>query len=152
MGMRLAMLGFEALGIVCLLRLLPLAGLPRERILIYAWNPLALWSFANDGHVDAIAIGLLGTRPAAAGAAQGRLGRAQCSAGAVLVKFFPLLVAPAFLRGGRFWRPALAGLALIVGCYALYSDAGWHVLGFLPSYGKEEGPGQRNGTLAAGGS
>ena len=45
MGMRLAMLGFEALGIVCLLRLLPLVGLPPERILIYAWNPLA---FAQD--------------------------------------------------------------------------------------------------------
>ena len=30
-------------------------------------------------------------------------------AGAVLAKFFPLVVAPALLRGGRFWRPALAG-------------------------------------------
>ena len=59
-GIRLVMLGFEAVGIICLLRLLPLAGLPRERILIYAWNPLALWSFANDSHVDAIAVGLFG--------------------------------------------------------------------------------------------
>jgi alpha-1,6-mannosyltransferase len=138
MGMRLAMLAFEALGIVCLLRLLPLAGLPRERILIYAWNPLALWSFANDGHVDAIAIGLLGM--ALLLRARHKDGWAGAMlAGAALVKFFPLLVAPAFLRGGRFWRPAVAGLALIVGCYALYSDVGWHVLGFLPSYGKEEG-------------
>ncbi len=137
-GMRLAMVGFEALGIVCLLRLLPLAGLPRERILIYAWNPLALWSFASDGHVDAVAVGLLGLalllrvrhKDGWAGAAL---------AGAVLVKLFPLVVAPAFLRGGRFWRPALAGLVLIGGCYALYSGAGWHVVGFLPSYGQEEG-------------
>jgi MoaA/NifB/PqqE/SkfB family radical SAM enzyme len=57
-GMRL--LGFEALGIVCALNLLSLAGLPRERILIYAWNPLPLWAFASDGHVDAIVVGLLG--------------------------------------------------------------------------------------------
>lgn len=132
-GMRLVMLGFEAVGIICLLRLLPLAGLPGERILIYAWNPLALWSFANDGHVDAIAVGLLGLA---------LLLRAQHKdgwAGAVLAKFFPLVVVPAFLRGGNFWRPAVAGL-LVIGCgCALYSGAGLHVLGFLPSYGQEEG-------------
>jgi hypothetical protein len=144
MGMRLAMLGFEALGVACLLRLLPLAGLPRERVLIYAWNPLAVWSFANDGHVGAVAIGLLGLalllrarhKDGSAGAVL---------AGAVLVQFFPLVLVPAFLRGGRFLRPALAGLALIVGCYALYSGAGWHVLGFLPSYGREEGLTSGNG-------
>ena len=57
-GMRLTILGFEALGIVCALNLLSLAGLPRERILIYAWNPLPLWAFASDGHVDAIVVGV----------------------------------------------------------------------------------------------
>ncbi len=138
MGMRLAILGFEALGIVCLLRLLPLAGLPHERILIYAWNPLALWSFASDGHVDAIAIGLLGL--ALLLRARHKDGWAGAAlAAAALVKFLPLAVAPAFVRDGRFWRPALSGLALIAGGYAMYSGAGWHVLGFLPSYGKEEG-------------
>ncbi|GAN76299.1 glycosyltransferase 87 family protein [Acidisphaera rubrifaciens] len=137
-GMRLAMLGFEALAIVCLLRLLPLAGLPRERIAIYAWNPLALWSFVSDGHVDAIAIGLLGF--ALLLRARHRDGWAGAAlAGAVLVKFIPLVVAPAFLRGGRFWRPVLVGLAIVVGAYAIYLDAGRHVIGFLPSYGQEEG-------------
>ena len=103
-GMRLVMLGFEAVGIICLLRLLPLAGLPGERILIYAWNPLALWSFANDGHVDAIAVGLLGL--ALLLRARHKDGWAGAAlAGAVLAKFFPLVVAPAFLRGGSFWRP-----------------------------------------------
>jgi Glycosyltransferase family 87 len=138
MGMRLAMLGIEALGIVCLLRLLPLAGLPRERILIYVWNPLAVWSFANDGHVDAIAVGLLGL--ALLLRARHKDGWAGAAlAGAVLAKFFPLVVAPALLRGARFWRPTLAGLAVIVGCYDLYIGAGWHVLGFLRSYGQDEG-------------
>ncbi len=138
LGMRLAMLGFEALGVACALALLRLAGLPRERILIYAWNPLPLWSFACDGHVDAIAVGLLGLalllrarhRDGSAGAVL---------AGAVLVKFFPVVVAPAFLRGGRFWRPALAGIAVIAACYGLYLGAGAHVLGFLPAYTEQEG-------------
>ena len=71
-AMRLAMVGFEALGIVCVLVLLPLAGLPRERILIYAWNPLPVWAIASDGHVDAIVVGLAGPGPAPAGPASRR--------------------------------------------------------------------------------
>ncbi len=135
---RLAALAFEALGIAALMALLPLAGLPRERILIYAWNPLALWSFASDGHVDAIAVGFVGL--ALLLRARHRDGWAGAAlAGAVMAKFLPLVVAPAFLRGGRLWRPVVAGLAVIIVSYAVYSGAGRHVLGFLPTYGSEEG-------------
>ena len=137
-AMRLAMLAFELLGMVCLLRLLVVAGLPRERLLIYAWNPLPLWSFASDGHVDAIAVGLLGL--ALLLRARHRDGWAGAAlAAAALVKFFPVVLAPAFLRGGSFWRPALAGCAVIILGYGIYSGAGAHVLGFLPHYGQEEG-------------
>ena len=137
-AMRLAMVGFEALGIACMLALLPLAGLKRERILIYAWNPLPVWAIASDGHVDAIVVGLLGLalllrarrRDGVAGA---------ILAAAALVKFFPVVLAPAFLRGGRFWQPALAGAAVIMAGYGIYLGAGLHVFGFLPSYGAEEG-------------
>jgi hypothetical protein len=95
-GMRLAMVGFEAMGIVCALLLLKLAALPRERVLIYAWNPLPVWSIASDGHVDALVVGLVGLvlllcarhRDAAAGAVL---------AAATLVKFFPLVLAAAIL-------------------------------------------------------
>lgn len=135
---RLAALAFEALGIGAMLLLLPLAGLPRARILIYAWNPLALWSFASDGHVDAIAVGFVGL--ALLLRARRRYGWAGAALGAaVMAKFLPIVLAPALLRGGRFWRPAAAGLAVIILGYAFYSSAGRHVLGFLPSYGAEEG-------------
>ncbi len=138
MGMRLAMLGFEALGIVCILRLLPLAGLPPERVLIYAWNPLPLWAFASDGHVDAIVVGLSGA--ALLLRARHRDGWAGAVlAGAVLTKLLPLVLAPAFLRGGCFWRPALAGVAVIAAGYGLYLGAGSQVFGFLHGYGEEEG-------------
>jgi hypothetical protein len=137
-AMKLAMLAFETIAVLCLMRLLSLARLPLERVLIYAWNPLVLWSFACDGHVDAIAIGLLGL--ALLFRAERREGIAGAFlAGAVLVKFLPLVVAPAFVRGGSFWKPALAGLAVILGLYALYASAGPHVLGFLSSYDAEEG-------------
>ena len=135
---RLVALAFEALGIGSLPLLLPLAGLPRERILIYAWNPLAVWSFASDRHVDAIAVGFVGLALLLrARHKDGWAGAALSTA--VMAKFLPIVVAPALLRGGRFWRPAFAGLAVILLGYAIYSGAGRHVLGFLPGYGAEEG-------------
>ncbi|KMO27523.1 glycosyltransferase 87 family protein [Methylobacterium aquaticum] len=137
-GMKAAMLLCEAVAVLCLLRLLAQAGLPRARILIYAWNPLVLWSFALDGHVDALAVGLLAL--ALLARARHRDGLAGAIlAGAVLVKFLPVVVAPAFVRGGRLWRPAIAGLAVIAALYAPYLSAGTGVLGFLPTYGTEEG-------------
>ncbi len=137
-AMKLAIFAFEVIAVLCLLRLLALACLPPERALIYAWNPLVLWSFAADGHVDAIAVGLLAV--ALLCRAERRFGAAGAFlTGAVLAKFLPLVVAPAFVRGGGFWKPALAGLAVIVLLYGLYISAGPHVLGFMPAYDKEEG-------------
>jgi alpha-1,6-mannosyltransferase len=137
-GMKGAMVAFEVVAMLCMLRLLALAGLPPERLLIYAWNPLALWSFAGDGHVDAAGIGLLAV------ALLCRAWHRDGLAGAVLalatlVKFVPIVVAPAFVRGGRWGRSAAAGAAVIVVLYGLYASAGSHVLGFLSSYGAEEG-------------
>lgn len=137
-GMKAAMVGFEVIAAICLLRLLGLAGLPRERILIYAWNPLPLWSFACDGHVDAVAVGLLGLALLARSRHRDGVAGALL-AGAALVKMLPVVVAPAFLRGGSFWKPALAGLALIVVLYLPYLSAGWDVFGFLSAYSGEEG-------------
>jgi alpha-1,6-mannosyltransferase len=137
-AMKLAMLACEVIAVLCLLRLLALTRLPAERVLIYAWNPLVLWSFACDGHVDAIAVGLLAV--ALLCRAERRFGAAGAFlAGAVLAKFLPIVAAPAFVRGGAFWRPALAGLAVILVLYGLYISAGSHVLGFMPTYDREEG-------------
>ncbi|WP_287090216.1 glycosyltransferase 87 family protein [Methylobacterium sp.] len=137
-GMKLAMLGLEALGVLAMLAILRGAGLPSARILIYAWNPLALWSFACDGHVDAVAIGLLGL--ALLARTRRRYGLADALLGAAtLVKLLPVAVAPAFVRGGRLWRPMLIGAAVIAGHYLPYLGAGRDVLGFAGGYGAEEG-------------
>ena len=54
--MKATMVGLELASLVLLLRLLVLYGLPRERILIYAWHPLVLWEFAGSGHIDAAVV------------------------------------------------------------------------------------------------
>jgi len=137
-GMKLAMVAFEVLACWCMLKLLDIANLPAERILIYAWNPLVLWSFAFDGHIDAAAIGLLAL--ALLYRARHRMGLAGAVlACATLVKFFPVVVAPAFVRGEKFLRPALAGTLVIVLLYALYSSVGTQVFGFMSGYNDEEG-------------
>ena len=159
LAVRIAMVGFECLAVACLIGLLRRAGLPDARVLIYAWNPLAVWAFAGNGHVDAAGAGLTALallcrahrRDGLAGAALG---------GAILVKFLPLAIAPSLWRPAALPRPArwlapLACLATIVGLYACYDGlcfpgVGMRVFGFLSAYGDEEGIGHGGVWLLAG--
>jgi alpha-1,6-mannosyltransferase len=136
-AMKAAMVLFEALAIFVAIKLLAIAGLPRERILIYAWNPLPLWEFAGNGHVDAAAIGFIALallacvrgRPLFAGMALGA---------AAMVKFLPAVLFPALWRRWDMKMPA-GFVAVVAGFYLCYAGVGWKVLGFLPSYFSEEG-------------
>jgi alpha-1,6-mannosyltransferase len=132
------MVGFEILAVLCLLRLLGAAKLPAERVLIYAWNPLPVWAFSGNGHIDAAAIGLL----AAALLLRVRHydGWAGTALGvATLIKFLPAVVAPVLWRQRTGWRTAASAVAVIVVLYGLYSGVGLQMFGFLRGYGSEEG-------------
>ena len=137
-GLKLAMFGFEVLTVFCLLGLLKAARLPPERVLIYAWNPLPVWAFAGNGHVDAAVCGLVAL------ALLLRVRRLNGWAGvalgaAVLTKFLPAAIAPVLWPGRGGWRLAVSAVATMLGLYALYSGAGWRVFGFLGGYSAEEG-------------
>jgi hypothetical protein len=120
-----------------MLALLRMARLPLSRILIYAWNPLPAWAIALDGHIDGAMVGLLGLAMWAACARRGGLAGALLG-GAILTKFFPLVVAPALWRRWD-WKFPAAGAAVIISLYTLYASVGWRVLGFLGTYTQEEG-------------
>jgi hypothetical protein len=142
-AMKIALVLLEGAGIAAMLRLLAMAGLPASRILIYAWNPLAAWAVAGDGHIDGAAIGLLGLAMLAwavrrDGVAGMLLG------GAVLTKFLPIVVAPALWRRWGWKFPAACAVT-IVALYARYAGIGWRVFGFLPNYTSEEGLRQGSG-------
>ncbi len=141
MAIKLAMLGFEALAVGCAVALLRRMGRPAGQVLIYAWNPLCLWEYAGNGHVDAVAIGLI---------ALALLLRARLRDGwagavfalAVLVKFLPLAIGPALWRRQGAARLVAAGLGVgivLYGGYMIWDGAGLKVLGFLGGYGQEEG-------------
>ncbi len=142
-AMKITMVALEGCGILAILALLRSAGLPASRVLIYAWNPLAAWAVAGDGHIDAAAIGLLGLAMWAVARQRQGIAGALLS-GAILTKFLPIVAAPALWR--RYgWKMPVVTATVIVVLYAAYSSAGWRVLGFLPNYTSEEGLVQGSG-------
>jgi alpha-1,6-mannosyltransferase len=136
--MKLTIVGFELFTVCILMELLASFGMPRQRILIYAWHPLAVWEFAGSGHVDPlafafIALALLARRrnwETTTGVALGL---------ATLAKLFPILLFPAlYKRWG--WKMPVALVVTIVAGYLPYLGVGpLGVLGFMPGYAQERG-------------
>jgi hypothetical protein len=136
-GVKAAMLLAMTVTIGAALRLLALAGLPLSRVAILAWNPLAAWEFAGNGHVDALSIAAIALAMLAL-ATRRRVWAGVALGAAILVKFLPVVLAPAFWRQGRA-RAALACIAVMVLLYLPYLGVGWHVFGFLGGYAHDEG-------------
>jgi hypothetical protein len=137
LGMKLAILGFEAAAMAAMLLVLDTAGLPRARILIYAWNPVTIWEFAGSGHVDAIALCAIALALLAACRARSGLAGTLLGA-AVLTKFLPVILAPALWRRWD-WKFPAALLATIIILYLPYVSVGRAVFGFLGGYTAQEG-------------
>ena len=136
--MKAAMVGFEAVAVWAIVQLLSSFGFARQRVLIYAWHPLAIWEFAGSGHADALAIAfialaLLARRKHAATLTGVLLACATC------VKLFPVVLFPAvYVR--RSWKMPLAFVATILISYLPYLSVGpMMVLGSLPAYSNEQG-------------
>jgi alpha-1,6-mannosyltransferase len=136
--MKAAMVGFEAIAIWAIIQLLISLGFARQRVLIYAWHPLAVWEFAGSGHLDALAIAFISL------ALLARRKRAEVLTGVVLacatcVKLFPAALFPALYTRGK-WKMPLAFMATILLAYLPYLSVGpLGVLGFLPGYANERG-------------
>ena len=136
-GMKLVMLGFEAVAAVALVKILERLGRARAEILLLVWCPLIVWEIGDAGHVDAIVCGFIAlallfrmrNQPVWTGLFLG------C---AVMTKFYPLLLVPALYQRRDWKMPAMVAAVCAVG-YALYSSVGWLVFGFLGGYSKEEG-------------
>jgi alpha-1,6-mannosyltransferase len=136
--MKAGMVAFEAIATWAIIQLLISLGLARQRVLIYAWHPLAVWEFAGSGHVDVLAIAFIAL------ALLARRKHAETLTGLLLacatcVKFFPAVLFPAVYRRGS-WKMPLAFVATISIAYLPYLSVGpLGVLGFLPGYATERG-------------
>jgi alpha-1,6-mannosyltransferase len=136
--MKITVILFEGIAIWAVLQLLGLFGLPRHRILFYAWHPLTVWEFAGSGHVDAIAIAFIAL------ALLARHRKAEAASGltlacAALVKLFPAVLLPALYKRRDWKMPLVFALAIIL-AYVPYLGVGARgVIGFLPGYIQERG-------------
>ncbi len=111
LGFKLLMGLVDCLVVLALDRLLRAASLPRGRVVLYAWNPLAIFETGGSGHLEPVGVlftlvagiwiikrrGWLSTLPLAAG---------------IHIKLLPAVLLPAALRRGRL--PALAILAVAI--------------------------------------
>jgi alpha-1,6-mannosyltransferase len=140
-GIKLVLVVVEAVGIGALLFVLRATGTPRDHILLYAWHPLPVWEIAGSGHVDGAVVTFVALALAAALAGR-RIWSGAALAAAVLVKFFPMVLAPALWRPAKSnlgdWRWPAGFVAVIVAAYLPYLGVGSRVLGFLPAYLGEE--------------
>ena len=135
--MKASIVACEGLAIWFLLLLLRRAGRPDAELLLYAWHPLAIWEFAGSGHVDAVAIACI--LAAFLARTKGRTGLAGAALGlGALFKLYPLVLFPALWRPRDFRMPAALAATIALG-YLPYIGVGAGVLGFLPTYIREEG-------------
>ncbi|HJY50238.1 MAG TPA: hypothetical protein VJ349_16630, partial [Stellaceae bacterium] len=148
LAVKLVFVTIEAVGIGTLIFILRAAGRPPEHILLYAWHPLPVWEIAGSGHVDA-AVVTFAALALAAGVTGRRVWSALALAAATLVKFFPLVLAPALWRPAKSnlgdWRWPATFIAVIVAAYLPYIGVGSRALGFLPGYVAEENLGSGSG-------
>jgi alpha-1,6-mannosyltransferase len=135
--MKAAMMLFEGVTLVALVKLLREIGFRREQALLYAWCPLLVWEIGSSGHVDSAAMAFIAL------ALLARYRRQSILTGlflgvAIMTKLYPLVLLPALFRRGE-WRMPATVAAVIGAGYACYSSVGMRVFGFLGGYVQEEG-------------
>lgn len=148
--MKTALVLCEGITVWSLLWLLRALGRKQEQIILYAWAPILIWEIAGSGHLDSLAMALIGLalvaryqrRPIITGLFLGL---------AILTKLYPVVLFPALYmrwpddhQSGdskpRFeWKMPTTIAALVLTLYAAYSSVGFLVFGFLGGYVQEEG-------------
>ena len=121
----LALLG-DLIVIITLLACLRIWQLPGWLVAIYAWSPLAMIESASSAHFDSwvIAAVLLAVHALLRG--RPTLSTVALAAG-ILLKTWPLVFVPLFLRNRPRWHWLLLA-ALVIGAYLPYVGAGFGLL------------------------
>jgi alpha-1,6-mannosyltransferase len=134
----------DLLAGLLLIALLRALGQHPLNALIYLWSPLVIVEMAHSAHVDGLVLPLL--VGAWLSRIKGRDGLTGLLLGvATAIKLYPILLFPVLWRArdaeGKF-RPAISTpLGFFAGFltpYLLYLSVGTRVIGFLPSYLKEQ--------------
>ncbi len=140
-GQKIVMLAMEAISIGALIGILTTWGLPRERVIIYAWHPLPVWEFVAHAHLDAAAVAFMLLAVWAILLKRQGLAGALLSL-ATLIKYFPVVIIPALWKRWD-WRAPTVFVIVAAALYLPYAwGAGANVIGFLGQHLDNEGYGQ----------
>ena len=131
LAMKLALLAFDLLTMMFLLRWLRVTGRNEWLVLAYAWNPLVILESAHSSHID-----VLGTMWIAASAywlACRRTALAACAFTlAVATKLVPIVLAPLFIGRLRS-RDIMLGVGLLAALYLPFMFDASLPVGAVPS-------------------
>jgi hypothetical protein len=135
-ALKIALGAAEVAGIVLLVALLRVLGLPRARLAIYAWNPLVLVEVWGSAHLEALAVPLAIAAVLAAVRHRHGVAGVMLALG-TLVKLYPAALLPLLVRSGG--ARVLVPFAIVVALgYAPLVGLGRAALGSLPRYLSEE--------------
>jgi hypothetical protein len=123
---------FDLCSVLVLMMILSSLGLPRERVLIYAWHPLVIYELAGSGHLEGfmlffVLLSLLLMMRKRSSAS------VFCLAVAASLKLYPVIMLPALLREKKLRGLMLFSMIFLL-IYLPYMGAGSKVVGFLPQY------------------
>jgi hypothetical protein len=132
---RYTFLIFDMASVLALTALLRRTSRPAERVIWYAWCPLAVTEVTAGAHVDAFGLFLLLLALWLAAREEGRPGPASAVAlgGAALSKGFAALALPLFVRRGGWAVLLFFGAACLV-MLAPFSGAGRHMFRGVGEY------------------
>lgn len=144
--MQVVMLGFEALGLACMIRILRYLRLPDRRVLLWWLNPLVIIEIAHGAHLDAaiVGLGLLGiwwTLHTTSGSRLALWGAPIAIAAATLTRPLALLFIPVLIwmwtwRQRVTWAVTLTVPVLLAGAATSFGldDSGTGVFGSARAY------------------
>ena len=133
-AMKILIIGADLGAAVFLWLALGKMNLPREGVVLYAWNPLVVKVFAGSGHADAVAVLCLAAL-AYAVAARWRTMAAVALEMSILAKLLPVVIAPLVVRRIG-WRNTLLCGGVVVAGYGLFAGAGVDVFSGLLAFSR----------------
>ena len=139
--LQILMVLFDLLAALLIAKLLALAGLPAQRLLLYLWNPLVVVEVAHGAHLDAWMMLLtvmavwFSLAPHHANTIKGKVAAPLFLALATLTKILPILLLPVLLWRWSWRQLMFYGLIVIGLLIPSGWRAGWGLAGALDGTG-----------------
>ncbi len=128
LSMQIVMTGFDIGTAVLLYRLLPMAGLPAKRVVLYLWSPLVIVEIAHGAHIDGymVFLAVLSVWASVRFDGRGRFLSPVALALATLTRPIPILLAPVLWWRWN-WSHRLVFAAILVGLIVPFGfgPSGW---------------------------